>query len=201
MSIATIILAAGSSSRLEGTPKQLIQQDGQTLVRRIAREALALQAGPVIAVLGANEALIQAELADLPVLIVSNSDWREGLASSLRTGLDAVSDEKNDAFLVVLTDQPHITADLLEQLIITRQQTSKGIVACRYGEPGNLGVPALFDIQYKSEFLQLSGDVGARKLVQQHIDDCVEVSFPLAAIDLDTKQDVEVWAKSREVGA
>jgi molybdenum cofactor cytidylyltransferase len=56
-----------------------------------------------------------------------------------------------------------------------------------------LGVPALFDIRYRSEFMTLSGDMGARKLIQQYANDCAEIPFPLAAVDLDTWQDVEAW--------
>ncbi|MBD2752134.1 nucleotidyltransferase family protein [Spirosoma validum] len=203
MPIATIILAAGSSTRLGGTPKQLLTYQNETLVRRIANTALSLEVGPVIAVLGANENMIRSELADLPIHITVNPDWQEGMASSLRIGLNALSDESVDAFLVVLTDQPYVTSDLLRQLITTQEQTVKGIVACHYGEKDNLGVPALFDIRYKAHFLNLSGDTGARKFIQQYRNDCAEVSFPLANIDLDTWQDVEKWqgARGKELGA
>ncbi|UFH55163.1 NTP transferase domain-containing protein [Spirosoma sp. KNUC1025] len=193
MRIVTIILAAGGSTRLGNTPKQLLTYKGKALIRHITDAALSLKTGPVIVVLGANEEQIQSQLADSPILKVTNADWHEGMASSLRIGLNAITDDTCEAFLVALTDQPYVTADLLNQLIDTRQQTHKGIVACRYGEANHLGVPALFDIRYKAEFLKLSGDVGARKLIQHHVDDCAEVPFPLAVIDLDTWQDVENW--------
>ncbi len=197
MTIATIILAAGGSTRLGGEPKQLlIKDDGTTLVQQMVGAALSLRAGPVIVVLGAHEERIRIELTDLPVHTPVNSDWREGLASSLQVGLNSLCDEPIDAFLVVLTDQPYVTAELLQQLITTQQHTGRGIVACRYGEFGHLGVPALFDIRYRSEFMNLSGDTGARKLIQQYANDCSEIPFPLAAIDLDTWQDVEAWRRN-----
>lgn len=196
MSIATIILAAGGSTRLGGTPKQLLTHKGQTLIEQMTSYALSLKSGPVIVVLGANEEQIRPQLANLPIHIATNAGWQEGLASSLRVGLNLLSDESIEAFLILLTDQPHVTPALLHELITTRQQTNRGIVACRYGESGHLGVPALFDIHYRAEFMQLSGDVGARKFIQQHMDDCAEVLFPLAAIDLDTWQDVEEWRES-----
>ncbi|WP_018621924.1 nucleotidyltransferase family protein [Spirosoma luteum] len=196
MTIATIILAAGSSSRL-GEPKQLLTNNGKTLVRQITETALSLQAGPVIVVLGANQARIQAELADLPIQLVHNPDWPEGMASSLQTGLNCITDQPIDSFLVLLTDQPFVTPSLLQQLIDTRQKTNRGIIACQYGEADFLGVPALFDIQYRAAFMQLSGDVGARKLIKQHVNDCAAILFPLATVDLDTKQDVENWQSSR----
>lgn len=196
MNIATIILAAGGSTRLGGAPKQLLSQQGETLIRRITQTALSLKTGPVLVVLGANQARILPELTDLAVQAVHNPNWPEGLASSLRVGLDALATELVEAFLILLTDQPFVTAPLLQQLMATRQQTQKGIIACRYGETGPLGVPALFDIRYKADFMTLSGDVGARKLIQQHVPDCAEVAFPLATIDLDTRQDVENWQSS-----
>lgn len=193
MAIATIILAAGGSSRL-GQPKQLIQSNGESLVRRMAQQALALRAGPVVVVLGANQDRIMKELTGLAITTVVNPSWAEGMASSLRTGLRALDTESTEAFLVVLTDQPYVTADLLQRLIDTRQSTGRGIIASRYAEPdGILGVPALFDNHYRREFLNLTGDTGARKLIQQYASDSTSVLFPLAGIDLDTPADLRHW--------
>lgn len=199
MIIATIILAAGGSTRL-GEPKQLLTDEGTTLVRRITEAALSLQTGPVLVVLGANEEHIRPELVDLPIHTPVNSHWQDGLASSIQVGLQRMCDEPVDAFLIVLTDQPSVTAELLQALITTQQQTGRGIVACRYGELGHLGVPALFDIRYRSEFMRLSGDMGARKLIQQYANDCSEIPFPLASIDLDTRQDVDAWRDTASTG-
>ncbi|GAB3689880.1 hypothetical protein GCM10027592_06740 [Spirosoma flavus] len=196
MRIATLVLAAGSSSRLGGQPKQLLTYQGKTLIRRIVDEALSLETGPVIVVLGANREQLLPELNQLPIAIVENSNWNEGLASSLRIGLSEVDEKTTDAFLIVLTDQPYVTADLLRQIITTYQQSGKGIVATKYGEAKHLGVPALFSIRYKAEFLQLSGDVGARKLIQNHLQDCAYVVFPLASVDLDTLDDVAKWNRA-----
>lgn len=215
MHVATIILAAGSSTRL-GKPKQLLHQNGTTLVRRITDIALSLKAGPVVVVLGANQEKVKPELVGLPVIMPVNTEWGEGLASSLRAGLTALSNEPVNAFLILLTDQPHVTADLLRQLINVAQETGRGIVASRYAgadgagtpwsgiperavrpaEPAHLGVPALFAIRYKTEFMAFTGDVGARKLIRQYPDDCAEVPFPLGAVDLDTPQDVEQWQRT-----
>ncbi|WP_460942723.1 nucleotidyltransferase family protein [Spirosoma daeguense] len=193
MRIATIILAAGSSSRLGNTPKQLLKSEGKTLIRRIAETALSLNTGPIVVVVGANQEQLLPELAGLPVLVADNQDWQEGMASSLRSGLHQLDETTIDAFIVVLTDQPYVTADLLHQLLTTYQESGKGIVACQYGKTNHLGVPALFSLKYKTEFMQLSGDVGARKLIQQYTDDCASVTFPLATVDLDTWEDVANW--------
>jgi len=196
MRIAAIILAAGSSSRLGGEPKQLLRHNGTSLVRQMSDIALSLHVGPVVVVLGANQEQVREELVSLPLITTFNADWAEGLASSLRVGITALADDPIDAFLVLVTDQPYVTANLLRQLIDVRHDTGRGIVACRYAEPSHLGVPALFNSRYLPAFLQFTGDVGARKLIRQYPDDCAEVPFPLGAVDLDTPEDVATWLLS-----
>lgn len=195
MSIATIILAAGGSTRL-GQPKQLLAIDQTTLIQHIAQQALSLEAGPVTVVLGGNQEQILPELDQLPVQVAYNNDWQSGMASSIQTGLQSLRSFSYDAFLILLTDQPYVTTALLQQLIDTYRQTGKGIVACRYGESGHLGVPALFARQFEVEFSRLTGDIGARKLIQQYQNDCAEVLFPQASVDLDTWEDVARWRNS-----
>ncbi|QKZ11597.1 NTP transferase domain-containing protein [Spirosoma sp. KUDC1026] len=195
MPIATIILAAGGSTRL-GQPKQLLAIDQTTLIRHMAQQALALEAGPVTVVLGGNQEQIQPELDQLPVHVAPNTNWQSGLASSIQTGLQSLQSSSFDAFLILLTDQPYVTTKLLQQLIDTYWQTGRGIVACRYGDTGPLGVPALFARRYEAEFAELTGDIGARKLIQHYQNDCADVLFPQANIDLDTWDDVAHWRNS-----
>ena len=191
MIIGTIILAAGSSSRL-GQPKQLLVHKGKTLVRRITDMALALQKGPVTVVLGANRHAVADELAGLPITLIDNPRYEEGLSSSLKMGLAGlfVTQNKIDAVLVLLTDQPHVSPGLLHHLIETFQDGDKGITACRYGVDGPLGVPALFATKYVDELLGLTGDKGARWVIVKHRSDCAEVPFEQGLIDLDSPQDL-----------
>ncbi len=192
MTIGTIILAAGSSSRL-GQPKQLLVYEGKTLVRRITDMALALQKGPVTVVLGANRHAIAEELERLPVTLIDNPRHEEGMASSLKMGLAGLfmTQPKLDAVLVLLTDQPHVSLGLLLTVVETFQEAEKGIVACRYGAEGPLGVPALFATKYVDELLSLNGDKGARWILVKHRADCAEVPFEEGLIDLDSPQDLD----------
>ena len=192
MTIGTIILAAGSSSRL-GQPKQLLVHEGKTLVRRIADVALALRKGPVTVVLGANRHAVANELEGLPVTLIDNPRYGEGMASSLKMGLAGlfVTQPKLDAVLVLLTDQPYVSLGLLLNLVETFQEGEKGIVACRYGVDGPLGVPAIFSTKYVEELLSLTGDKGARWILVKHRADCAEVPFEAGLIDLDSPQDLE----------
>lgn len=192
MTVGTIILAAGSSSRL-GQPKQLLVHQGKTLVRRITDMALALRKGPVTVVLGANRHAVADELEGLPVTLIDNPRHEEGLSSSLKMGLAGLfmTQNKLDAVLVLLTDQPHVSLGLLLNLVETFQEGEKGIVACRYGTEGPLGVPALFGTQYVDELLGLTGDKGARWVIVKHRADCAEIPFEAGLIDLDSPQDLE----------
>ncbi|GAA4396888.1 hypothetical protein GCM10023187_05530 [Nibrella viscosa] len=190
MTIGIVILAAGASTRL-GSPKQLIEWQGQTLVRRITEVALATQHRPVVVVLGANKTSIAAELEGLPVTLIENSHWEQGLSSSVKMGLAGVYMTKKefDAVLFLLVDQPKVDQALVEHIIATYQENDKGIVSCRYA--GKPGVPALFDRKYVEELLSLDGDKGAKWVMMQHRDDCLEIPFEDGAIDLDTRQDVD----------
>lgn len=192
MTIGTIILAAGSSSRL-GQPKQLLVHEGKTLVRRVADIALALRKGPVAVVLGANRHAIADELVELPLTLIDNPRYEEGMASSLKIGLAGLfmTQKKLDAVLVLLTDQPHVSLGLLLHLTETFQEGEKDIVACRYGPEGPLGVPALFATKYIEELLSLTGDKGARWILVKHRTDVAEVPFEAGLIDLDSPRDLE----------
>ena len=193
MNIGIVILAAGASTRMGGQPKQLIQWEGRTLIRWAVETALSTPLRPVAVVLGANKAQIAGELESLPVTIIDNPFWEQGLSSSIKTGLAAVYlTQKNiDAVLFMLTDQPHVNRGLLLQLVHVYTETGKPIVASRYAD--QLGVPALFGREYLEKLLGLEGDQGARMIIQNHLDDCAEVPFEPGAIDLDTASDVETF--------
>lgn len=193
LNIATLILAAGASSRL-GQPKQLLLENGQPLVRRMAQIAVDLNAGPVVVVVGANAGAVTNALHDLRVRTLPNPDWETGMASSLKIGVELVEKTLPEAILVLLTDQPHVSRALLESLIEQARSTHKLIIASQYGDVH--GVPILFRPAYFEALKSLTGDTGARKLVQQNPDDVATVSFDEGAIDLDTPEDVAKWRAS-----
>ncbi len=193
-SLGIVMLAAGSSSRL-GQAKQLVTLDGQTLIRRMTQTGLdlatqCLDAVPIVVVLGANANRIEPELAGLPVTVVHNSDWKTGMASSLRVGLSTLLVEAPDtqAMLVLLTDQPYVSTALLTQLWQTFQATDKGIAACAYAD--RLGVPAIFSKSYFAAIQQLTGDRGASPLLRTYAADCIAVPFAEGVVDIDTPADL-----------
>jgi molybdenum cofactor cytidylyltransferase len=181
---ALSILAAGASTRL-GQPKQLLPFRGRSLLRHAAETALASVCRPVVVVLGAGAEQLRNELSALPVTVTLNPAWAEGMASSIRAGLGTVTSEANepDSVVIMLCDQPLITAATLDQLVKVQRTENRGIVACEYED--TLGVPALFSRKYFPELAGLAGDQGARKIIVKHNNSLSRIPAPEAAFDVD----------------
>jgi len=193
--IGLLILAAGASTRL-GQPKQLLPFRGRSLLRHAAETALASVCRPVVVVLGAFADRLLTELRELPVTVALNPTWAEGMASSIRTGLRVASEPSEpDAVVIMLCDQPLVTATMLNQLVNVHRSKACGIVASEY--EGTLGVPALFNRKYFPELGWLEGDQGARKIIVKYKHDAARISMPEAAFDVDR---LEEAARLEEFG-
>lgn len=188
--VGLILLAAGASARL-GRPKQLLTYHGQTLLQHSLQTATASQAKPVVVVLGANAETLKNEIQDVGAHAVMNVEWREGMASSIRCGISAIAEIESTAegVIIMACDQPFVTADLLNELIVIHQKTGKQIVACGYKD--TYGPPAFFHQSLFEELLQLKGDTGARSILRQHTDMVEIVPFPQGTFDVDTEADYE----------
>jgi len=187
---AIVVLAAGASSRL-GSPKQLLVYKGRSLLQHAADAALQTSLRPVVIVVGANSDATKKQMEGMKVEIAENEAWQEGMASSLRCGLAAVQKMKpeTDGIIFMVCDQPYVNKSLLENLLLTQHKTGLPIMASSY--EGKLGTPALFHKSFFPELLELTGDVGARKLMVQHSDDVATVLFPKGDIDIDTAAEYE----------
>src|SRR5438093_994070 len=141
--VAAVVLAAGGSSRM-GSPKQLLGWNGESLVRRAAKMAIASRCMAVFVVVGAYAEAVAREIEDLPVTRVENPRWLDGMGSSIRVGVEAVAAAHPpfDAVLITLADQPAVTSALLDRLISAGEKAPAGLVACEYA--GTIGAPALF---------------------------------------------------------
>lgn len=186
--VAAVVLAAGASSRF-GSPKQLIQQDGETLVRRAALVACEAGANPVIVVLGSDADLIARELEGIQsATTIVNRDWSTGLASSLATGLRAVAARGDcEGVLVTLADQPLIDAPALKQLIDAFDSDHR-IIASSYDNV--IGVPAVFGVEYIDDLTRLSGDTGAGKWLRRRHREVTRIPLDVGALDIDTAADL-----------
>jgi molybdenum cofactor cytidylyltransferase len=183
-----VILAAGASTRM-GTPKQLLELEAKPLVVRAVEAALASPAWPVVVVLGAHEEQIRPALARLPVLIAENAAWSEGMASSIRTGVMTLGQFSRaiDAVVIALCDQPAFSAAVIAQLVAAQRTTGRSIVAAHYH--GRNGAPALFMREHFPALTALTGEEGARALLNGDPSQIATVDLPALALDFDTPGD------------
>ena len=207
---AAIILAAGSSSRMGGgRHKLLLPLHDRPVLAHALDAVLASQARPVVLVLGHQAEQVRAHIASHlthPDLnIIENADYLQGMSTSLRLGVQTLqsrsytklSNGEIDSALVLLGDQPLITARDIDTLIATYRMTGKRIVAPTYN--GKRGNPILFDAGLFPELLEVTGDEGGRSVLERHRDDIatVEMGNPLANIDVDTwdayQRVIEAW--------
>lgn len=186
-SIAIVILAAGKSSRL-GQPKQLLPFKGKTLLSHCVETASKVVEN-VIVVTGAERKRIESEIKDSGVEIVYNQEWEEGMASSIRSGLVYLNAKNPDihGIIFMVCDQPFVTAELLQKLITEKELSTKAIVASAYSEVA--GTPVIFDKSIFPELMELTGDVGARKIIIKNKERMSTVDFPLGNVDMDTADD------------
>ena len=179
-----IILAAGQSGRL-GQPKQNLVLQGKTLLQRAVETALASVCKPVVVILGANEEIIRPTIDPYRVKIIHNAEWREGMASSIRLGIGTLQKSAITSAILMLCDQPFVSANLLNEL--AKHRLDADIIACAYDD--TLGTPVLFSSACFDELQLLTGDGGAKKLLLKHPETVISVAFPLGGIDIDTSED------------
>ncbi len=187
---AAIILAAGASSRL-GQPKQLLTIDGESLLRRTSRLALEGSFSPVVVVLGSHPEQFESQLHGLDVHTVWNQVWQDGMASSLKCGLEALEalGPAPSNLLILVCDQPKLTLPVLQALLHEHQSSGAQITASSYS--GARGVPAIFTQAIFPQLASLRGDEGARRVIAHHQDRVETVDFPGGADDIDTPDDLQ----------
>ena len=189
-SIGIILLAAGKSTRL-GKPKQLLDYEGQTLLQHSLQVARASDAHPVVVVLGADAALIEREVTGNEAHVVVNSEWQEGMASSIRCGIEELIrlHAAAEGAVIMVCDQPYVTTELINSLLTVHRQTGKLIVSCQYAN--TVGTPACFHKSIFPELLQLEGEGGAKGLLLKYAEELEIVPFPEGKVDIDTEADYE----------
>ena len=181
-----VVLAAGASTRF-GSPKQLVRIAGRPLLHTAVTRASEVVGSALIVVLGSGAAELGALLKHSPGSIVINQDWREGLASSIRAGIARLPLTCAGA-LLMLADQPAVSADDLRRLAGTWRKQPQYVAAALYS--GTTGVPAIFPRSMFPELAQLRGDQGARAILRRNSDRLVRVPMASAAIDVDTPEDL-----------
>jgi molybdenum cofactor cytidylyltransferase len=195
--VSAVVLAAGSSTRFAGeAPKQLTVFEGASMVRRIAQVALASKASEVIVVTGFQQARVAAELKGLSAHCVYNRRFQQGLSTSVKTGLWAVSD-RSSGVLFIPCDQPRLDTATLDLLVDAYRRGRGSILVPAYR--GRRGAPVLFDRKFFAELAAIAGDEGGRQVLLRHPNEVVEVELhddrPLH--DFDTVEELEALVSAK----
>ena len=187
--VAALVLAAGASTRM-GRPKQLLDWDGRPLVHIAAEVALAARLDPLLVVVGGAQAQVAEALDGLPLRIIANPEYAAGQSTSLRAGIAALGQDA-DAVVVLLGDQPFVTAAIVQQLVAEWHASAAMIVAPTYA--GQRGNPVLFARAIFPELLAVQGDQGARAVLAADRARLRLVAFddPRPLADIDTPEDYE----------
>jgi molybdenum cofactor cytidylyltransferase len=181
-----VILAAGASRRF-GSPKQLVRLDGQSLLQRAISHASELLGSAVTVVLGAHAAEVAETLPTGTAGVIINRDWQEGIASSIRIGVQRLPGAC-DGIMLILADQPLVGGETLRRLMAAWRRQPRQIVASRYGSV--TGVPAIFPRWCFGDLTALRGDAGARIVIRRYSDHVVRLAHPEAAVDIDYPEDL-----------
>jgi molybdenum cofactor cytidylyltransferase len=165
MTTAAVLLAAGSGSRMGLKPKSLLELNGEPLIRRCARQLLDTGVSQLVVVLGHYAADIEAPLQGLPVHKVYNPDPDQGLVSSQRLGLQALSDN-TDTVIMSLADQPLVTTQDIETLLQAFAESTQDMVfPFVNGQPGN---PVLLSARARLDILAGDSGFGCKEWRQAH---------------------------------
>ncbi|HSD17545.1 MAG TPA: nucleotidyltransferase family protein [Thermomonas sp.] len=185
---AVVVLAAGGSTRL-GQPKQLLTRDGETLVHRAARLALATSPAQVLVVVGANPDSIAASVADLDCEVVGNREWQSGLAGSLHAAGQHLAPDIRSV-LVLVCDQPALERRHLDALLEGARATASGCAATVHADAP--GVPAVVPRGwFETMPADASRGFGAR-LRQQPADGIFLLETRELGMDIDSPQDLAI---------
>ena len=193
-SIAAAVLAAGRSTRMAGPDgdrfKLLEPIAGRAMVRHVVETAIASRASGVIVVTGHRGEELTAALAGLDVRVAHNAGFAGGLAGSVATAVAAAS--ASDGILMLLGDMPRVPALVLDRLIAAFSPADgREIIVPTYG--GRRGNPVLWGRRFFAEMAQLTGDAGARSLLERHAGAIAEVDVgtPAIFLDIDTPEALE----------
>jgi len=195
--IEVILLAAGGSRRMRGGDKLLEDVAGMPMLRHAVQSVLGSNAQKIHVVLQPQNPARNAAIAGLNINKVESPHWEEGMAASLRAGINALSQDC-DGVVIALADMPDITKDHINRLI-SAFDPAKNHEICRANTAnGAPGLPVLFGARFFETLAVLQGDRGARDVIATAPEFLQEVPTPgkAATVDLDTPEDWQNWHKN-----
>ncbi|WP_024955703.1 nucleotidyltransferase family protein [Sulfurospirillum arcachonense] len=187
--IAVIILAAGSSSRMNGESKQLLEYQNKTLLENSVKKALEISEN-VFVVLGSSAQDCREVIKSYNVTIVHNKHYKEGIGSSIACGIDATKTFPHS--LIMLCDQPFILNEHYSNLVKLSYENKQNIIASKYSNSKGFKVPAIFPQIYYKELAKLNSDKGAKEILNSN--KCLYVNIDSSlCVDIDTPSDASKY--------
>ena len=180
-SLAILILAAGTSSRL-GEPKQLVKYQNKTLIQISIEKALEVSSN-VTVVLGEKADLIKKEIENYSIIIMTNQEYKKGIGTSISYGISFLKEFNKT--LIMLCDQPFISSTHLQKLIDKSNNSNK--IVCSFYKK-DVAVPAIFPKLFYKDLLSLNTDKGAKAIIKKNKYESIHLDDNLA-FDVDTQED------------
>jgi molybdenum cofactor cytidylyltransferase len=188
--VAAVLLAAGASTRF-GTENKLVAEiNGRPLVRATADAVLGAGIAEVVVVTGSEPGLIEGALDGLSIRFMHNAGWQDGMGSSIATGVAALRDTAEAAFIVP-GDMPLLTVGLLRSLIAAFERHNGAPIVYPTTPDGAQRNPVLWPSRLFPELCALSGPAGAKALLRPLLAESVAVACdPAFFVDVDTPADL-----------
>ena len=175
-----------------GSPKLAVNVLGVPLIDHVLGTVAEFSEYPSVVVLGANQELYKERVNKRNIPWVFNRNWVSGMASSLISGLNYLEEQSGSSLLgsvIILADMPLVDSNLISSIIQIAEKEEKGIIACKYSD--SHGPPALFKKSYFDQMKLLEGDRGAKKIIDDNLDDTEFVTFPKGVYDINTPSDIK----------
>jgi molybdenum cofactor cytidylyltransferase len=191
ISVAIILLAAGQARRMGSDHHKLLAEfDGVPLIRRMAEVAISAAPDAIVVVTGHRHVEIAACLLELPVEIVHNAVYADGMASSIVAGFRAASVAAADGVMIMLADMPDVIGRDL-RLLIDAFRDAEGVAVVRAVSNGKRGNPVILPRSLRDSVLRLEGDIGARQVIEGCGLPIIDIEIGDAAqLDVDTPEAV-----------
>lgn len=184
--IAILILAAGESSRMGDKVKQVLPWKNTTLLGNAFEQAKASIADSTYVVIGAHPEIVKANIELEASETIENSDWKNGLGSSIAAGIKHFSEKSlgYSAVLIMLADQPYMDTNYLNKMIGNSKGNPRKIITTQYEYQS--GVPAIFGKEHFSELQNLNKDFGAKDIIASYNDAILALNPEGKEVDIDS---------------
>lgn len=202
MSVTVLMLGAGQSKRFKSA-KQLANVNGKPLFSHCLEQYLSDDKPikgieKVTIVLGCYKQQLHALLPN-GVEPCEVDNWHLGMGHSLAESICKIDTETTHV-LIALADQIAINTDIVKRMLLTSSEHPSKIVAAKFKNSllqENIGPPVIFPAQYFKQLKELSGDRGAKRVIQRNLENVMCLTIPEAALDIDTPEDLLSYKTNR----